>query len=115
MFVNGLSTKGCTHQVPPLANKTIRCSGRAPLARPSMVSSLSGPPSAKGGSLLNSTEGLAASPDDRQALIRIQMRIRTAPFDLDFARLFRSFSIRPEEAFTREFLKISDIDRSCVN
>jgi hypothetical protein len=43
-------------------------------------------------------EGLTASPDERQALSRIQMTINARPFDVDFERRLKSFAPWPEES-----------------
>jgi hypothetical protein len=41
IFVNSSFTAGCNHHIPFFAYKTICCPGRAPLTRPSMMSSVS--------------------------------------------------------------------------
>ena len=52
---------GCTHQLPAFANRTICWPERAPVTRPDMGARLSGPPSAAGGTTLNSIAGLLAA------------------------------------------------------
>src|SRR5271154_3661891 len=53
--MSALSGHGCTHHGPLLAYTTICCPGRAPETRPAMVSTLSRPPCAAGGILVNAT------------------------------------------------------------
>src|SRR4030095_11063015 len=57
--VIGSLSSGCTSHLPVLTYKTICWRGFAPRTRPWMTSSLSGPPSAAGGTLVNSMEGLS--------------------------------------------------------
>jgi hypothetical protein len=78
ILVKGWSTSGCTHQDPDRAKRTIRCPGRAPVTRPSMVSSLSGPPSPARGILVNSMEGGGTPCRERQPLRTMQRRRRRA-------------------------------------
>src|SRR6185369_8206339 len=59
--VNGSSVVGCTHQTPAFANSTIRWPGRAPVTRPAIGATVSGPPSAAGGITLNSIDGCVAA------------------------------------------------------
>src|SRR5881409_131465 len=51
--VNGCLASGWTHQTPLFENNTMRCPGCAPITRPSMTSSVSGPPLSAGGILVN--------------------------------------------------------------
>ena len=64
--MKGRSASGCTHQIPHLAYNTIRCSGRNPPTRPSMVAIRSGPPSPARGTLVNSMKGSTLDSRERQ-------------------------------------------------
>jgi len=83
MAVNGWLAKGCTHQTPALlANKTIRCPGRAPITRPSMMARLSVPPSSAFGSRLNWMDGSTPDCRGRQAHRSAQAPTSAASFEL---------------------------------
>jgi hypothetical protein len=65
--------------------------------------------------LLNSMEGLTASPDERQALSRIQMTISASPFDFDSERRLNSFARWLDASSASDLRKSRDVYWSCVN
>lgn len=79
MGIKGWSGQGCTHQGPLLAYTTICCPGRAPMTRPAMVSTLSRPPCAAGGILLNSMDGWLLLGWELQPVRRSEKTKRTLP------------------------------------
>jgi hypothetical protein len=83
MDVKGSFVVGCTHQMPAFANSTIFCPARAPSTRPAIGATLSGPPSAAGGIVVISIDGVEAACRVAQPLSKKRTNIPNANAKID--------------------------------